>query len=51
VFERDERLAEFLRDFALRRKINFVLLQDFFVNEGLQKIVDVVAAKMCVAVG
>src|SRR5437764_14437204 len=50
MFHPDQRPAQLLRQFAVRRKINLAVLENFFVNKGLQKIVNVVAAKMRVAV-
>ena len=50
MFHPDQRPAQLLRQFAVRRKINLVVLENFFVNKGLQKIVNVVAAEVRVAV-
>src|SRR5438552_8722878 len=47
----DQRFAKLLGEFAMRRKINFIVLENQFVDKGLQKIVNVIATKMSVAVG
>src|SRR5207302_18424 len=47
----DQRFAKLLREFAMRRKIDFIVLEYQFVDKGLQKIVNVVAAEMGVAIG
>ncbi len=47
----DERLAKFLGDFGMRREIDSVVLKDPLVHEGLEQIVDVIAAEMRIAVG
>src|SRR5256885_14736284 len=47
----DQRFAKLLREFAVWRKINFIVLENQFVDEGLQKIVNIIATKMSVAVG
>src|SRR6266850_4846703 len=46
----DQSFAQFLCQFAMRGKIDFFGLQDFFMDEGLQKIVDIVAAEVSVAI-
>jgi hypothetical protein len=51
MLECDQGFAQLLGNFAMRRKVDFVFLQNFFVDERLQKIVNVVAAEMRVAVG
>ena len=51
MLDRDQCLAQFLREFAVRREVDFVRLKDLFVDEGLQQVVDVVAAEVRVAVG
>ena len=47
----NERFAKLLGNFSVRRKIDFGLLKDQFVDKGLEQIVNVVAAEMRVAVG
>src|SRR6266480_2801806 len=47
----DQRFAKFLRQFAMRRKVNFIVLENQFVDERLQKIVDVVATQVRVSIG
>src|SRR6267154_273503 len=47
----DQRFAKLLSKLAVRREINFVVLENQFVGKGLQKIVDVVATQVGVAVG
>src|SRR5207302_4813964 len=47
----DQRFAKLLREFAMRRKIDFIVLEYQFVDKGLQKIVNVIAAEMGVAIG
>ena len=47
----DQRLAKLLRQLAVRRKINLVVLKNQFVDKSLKQIVDVVAAQVRVAVG
>src|ERR1700731_1209530 len=47
----DQRFAKFLRQFAMRRKVDFIVLENQFVGERLQQIVDVVAAQVRVAIG
>src|SRR2546428_8468311 len=47
----DQRFAQLLRQFTVRREVDLIVLQDQFVYESLQQIVDVVAAEMCVAIG
>src|SRR5437899_3530502 len=47
----DQRFAKLLRELAVRREIDFIVLENQFVDKSLQKIVDVVAAEMGVAVG
>src|SRR6266403_1087370 len=51
VLDCDQRFTKLLRDFAVRRKIDFVSLQNFLVNEGLQKIVNIIAAEVGIAIG
>src|SRR6266850_949270 len=51
MLQADQGFAQFLRELAMGRKINFILLQDEFVDKSLQKIVDIVAAEVRVAVG
>ena len=51
MLQADQGFAQFLREFAVRGKVDFMLLQDEFVDKGLQKIVNVIAAKMGIAVG
>src|SRR6266436_4501438 len=51
MLQADQGFAEFLREFAMGRKIDFILLQDKLVYKSLQKIVDIVAAEVRVAVG
>src|SRR6266478_963173 len=50
VLHVDEGLAEFLREFAVRREIDFVVLKNQFVDESLEEIIDVVTAEVGVAV-
>ena len=47
----DESLAEFLRQFTVRRKIDAVVPENLLVDKGLEQIVDVVAPEVGVAVG
>src|SRR5882762_10176746 len=47
----NQRFAKLLREFAVGREINFIMLENQFVDKNLQKIVDIVAAEMRVAVG
>src|SRR2546430_14958733 len=47
----DQRFAKLLREFAMRRKIDFIVLENQFVDKGLQKIVNIIAAEMGVAIG
>src|SRR5258708_38053229 len=47
----DQRLAKLLRQFAMRRKIELVVLENLFVDESLQQIIYVVSAKVRVAIG
>ena len=42
----DQRFAKLLREFAMRRKIDFIVLEYQFVDKGLQKIVNVIAAEI-----
>src|SRR5882672_2989790 len=51
MLQADQGFAQFLRELAMGRKIDFILLQDEFVDKSLQKIVDIVAAEVRVAVG
>ncbi len=51
VLHVDERFAQLLREFAVRREVDFIVLKNQFVDESLQKIVDVVATEVRVAVG
>src|SRR6267378_3026257 len=51
MLQADQGFAEFLRELAMGRKVDFMLLQDKFVYKSLQKIVDIVAAEVRVAVG
>src|SRR6267142_2917834 len=51
MLQADQGFAEFLREFAMGRKIDFILLQDKLVDKSLQKIVDIVATEVRVAVG
>src|SRR5438309_1246492 len=51
MFYVDQRFAEFLRQFAVRREVDLIVLQNEFVDESLQQIVDVIAAEVRVAVG
>src|SRR5260370_205185 len=51
VLHVDESFAQFLRKLAMRRKINFIMLENQLVNKGLQQIIDVVATEVRVAVG
>src|ERR1700738_4099112 len=51
MLQANQGFAQFLRKLAMRGKVDFVLLQDELVHKSLQKIVDIVAAKVCVAVG
>ena len=50
MLDLNQRLAEFLRQFAMRREVNLVVLQNLLVDKGLQQIVDVVAAQVRIAV-
>src|SRR5258708_4928229 len=47
----DQRFAKLLGQFAMRRKIELVVLENLFVDESLQQIIDVVAAEVRVAIG
>ena len=47
----DERFAKLLRQFAVRRKVKLVVLENSFVDESLEQVVDVVAAEVRIAVG
>src|SRR5258707_5820935 len=47
----DERLAKFLGDFGMRREIDLVVLKDPLIHEGLEQIVDIIAAEVRIAVG
>src|SRR5271167_1989226 len=51
MLDRDERFAKLLREFTVRGEIDFVFLENLFVDECLQKVVDVVAAEVRVAIG
>src|SRR6266481_196357 len=51
VLHVDESFAQFLHKLAMRRKINFIMLENQLVNKGLQQIIDVVATEVRVAVG
>src|SRR6266849_3508442 len=51
MLQLDEFFAKFLREFAVGRKVNFIVLENLFVDESLQQIVNVVAAEVRVAVG
>src|SRR5277367_401930 len=50
MFDRDEGFAQLLREFAVGREVEFVVLKNSFVDEGLEQIIDVVAAEMRVAI-
>src|SRR6266404_1130730 len=43
--------AKLLGQFAVRREINFIVLENQLVDKSLEKIVDVIAAKVRVTVG
>src|SRR5438128_1376304 len=47
----DQRFAKLLREFAVGREIDFIVLENLLVDKGLQKIVNIIAAEMGVAVG
>src|SRR6266850_1390708 len=47
----DQGFAKFLRQFTMRRKINFIVLQNLLVDKGLEQIINIVAAEVRVAVG
>src|SRR5467141_1995055 len=51
MLQADQGFAEFLCELAMGRKIDFILPQDEIVDKSLQKIVDIVAAEVRVAVG
>jgi hypothetical protein len=50
VFDGDQRFAQFLHDFGVRGEVH-AQAANFFARHGLQRVVDVVAAQMRVAVG
>src|SRR6266571_1261913 len=43
--------AQLLSNFAMRREIDFIMLKNQFVDKGLQKVVNVVAAEVRVTIG
>src|SRR5579883_1657519 len=51
VLQGDQFLAEFLRQLAVRRKIDLIVLQNLLVDERLKQVIDIVAAQVCIAVG
>src|SRR2546422_1544485 len=51
MLERDEPLAELLGELAVWGKIKLVVLENLLVHKGLEQIVDVIAAEVCVAIG
>ena len=51
VLDRNQRFAQFLRDFAMWREIDLIRLQNLFVHESLQEIVDIVATQVRIAIG
>src|SRR5882762_2285756 len=51
MLQADQGFAEFLCELAVRGKVDFMLLPDEFVYKSLQKIVDIVSAKVGVAIG
>src|SRR6185369_3064247 len=51
MFHRDQRLAQFLGQFWFADQFDFVLPRDLRIGESLQKIVDIVAAEVRIAVG
>src|SRR6202158_6456224 len=51
MFDTNQRLAQLLRNPAVRRKVDLVILQNSFVRKSLKQVVDVIAAKMRVAIG
>src|SRR5580704_3150329 len=50
MLDSDERLAQFLCEFAVRREVELVFPKNLFVDEGLEQVVDVVAAEVRVAI-
>src|SRR5271165_3286182 len=50
MLDGDESLAQLLREFGVRREVELVFLKNAFVDEGLEDVVDVVAAEVRVAV-
>src|SRR5215469_2629007 len=51
MLEIDEGFAQLLGDFAVRRKVNLIVLQNSFVNQRLEKIVNIVAAEVGISIG
>src|SRR5271169_13181 len=51
MFDGNKRLAQLLRELSVRRKVDFVRLENLLVNESLVQIVDVIATKVRIAVG
>ena len=47
----DQLLAKLLREFAVRRKVDCIMLKNQFVDMSLEQIVNVIAAQMGIAVG
>ena len=50
VLDVNQRFAEFLRQFAVRRKIDLVVLQNLLVDKCLQQVINIIAAQVRVAV-
>src|SRR5260370_2138014 len=51
VVQLNQGFAKLLGQFAVRREINFIVLENQLVDKSLEKIVDVVAAEVRVTVG
>src|SRR6267142_713483 len=51
MLQAEQGFAQFLREFAMRRKVNFFVLKNELVNKSLEQIINVVAAEVRVAVG
>src|SRR5713101_4812322 len=51
MLDGDKRLAKLLCEFAVRREVNLIMLENLLVNKRLQQIINIVATEMRVAIG